>query len=143
VWSIPENINRPRAVPLSSSRLAADQGSGAAERIAKEQENPWRGEPMNRKMELEHLALAERTVAQGERHIQREEQMISELDRAGHDTRDAMALLATYRRTQAEHIAHRNLILKMLQRRDPAAIFRPGHYDSPAAWRSEGEQVKD
>ncbi len=98
---------------------------------------------MNRKMELEHLVLAERAVAQGERHIQREEQMISELDRAGHDTREALALLATYRRTQAEHVAHRNLILKMLQRNDPGAIFRPGHYDSPQHEETKAEQPKD
>ena len=63
---------------------------------------------MDRKMELDHLALADREVADGESHIAREEQMVSDLDRGGHDTKLALETLATYRRMQAEHIAHRN-----------------------------------
>jgi hypothetical protein len=96
---------------------------------------------MNRKMELEHLAIAEKAVALGECHILREEQMIAELDRHGHDTSEALALLAAYRRTQAEHLAHRSLILKTLQQKDgPDRIFRPGHYD--AGPRQEGAKVE-
>jgi hypothetical protein len=72
----------------------------------------WR---MNRTMELTHLAIAEKAVAQGERHIQREEEMIAELDRAGHDTKQALTMLATYRKLQAQHVAHRDQILKALQ----------------------------
>lgn len=100
---------------------------------------------MNREMELRHLALAEKAVAEGERHIQREEQMISELDRAGHDTSEARALLATYRRTQVQHVAHRNLILQMLHQKDkPDPIFRPGHYESsPQAGPTPVERPKD
>ena len=78
---------------------------------------------MDRKMELDHLAIAEKAVADGERHIAREEQMISDLDRTGHDTKLALAVLATYRRTLVEHIAHRDLILKMMQQ--DAAKARP------------------
>ena len=86
---------------------------------------------MDRRMELDHLAVAERAVVLGERHIAREERMIADLDRDGHDTTQARALLATYRLTQAEHIAHRNRILKMLQQRSgSSAIFRPGHVES-------------
>ena len=70
---------------------------------------------MDRKMELHHLAIAERAVLKGDRHIAREEQMIAELDRDGHDTKLALATLANYRRMQAEHVAHRDLLLKMLQ----------------------------
>jgi hypothetical protein len=109
-------------------------------------EKPWRAEPMNREMELQHLALAEKTIALGERHIQREEQMISELDRDGHDTSEALALLETYRRTQAQHVAHRNMLLKLLQQKDePDAIFRPGHYDSSPRQREPMpvERAKD
>lgn len=85
---------------------------------------------MDRKMELDHLAVAERAVALGERHIEREERMIADLDRDGHDTTQARALLATYRLTQAEHVAHRNRLLRMLQQRNgSSAIFRPGHYE--------------
>jgi hypothetical protein len=88
---------------------------------------------MDRKMELNHLALAESAVLQGERHIAREEQMISDLERGGHDTKLALETLANYRRMQAEHIAHRNMILKLLQQSgyccSPDPIFRPGHYE--------------
>jgi glutamine synthetase adenylyltransferase len=70
---------------------------------------------MDRKMELDHLAIAEKAVAKGERHIEREEQLIADLDRAGHDTKHARETLANFRRMQAEHVAHRDLLLKMLQ----------------------------
>ena len=74
-------------------------------------------------MELDHLALAEKAVAEGERHIEREEQMISDLDRGGHDTVLARAMLETLRRMQAEHAPHRNLLLKMLgERRERSDI---------------------
>jgi hypothetical protein len=100
---------------------------------------------MNREMELQHLALAEEAIARGERHIQREEQMISELDRDGHDTSEALALLETYRQTQAAHVAHRNLILQMLHQKDePDAIFRPGHYEGrPQPGPTPVERAKD
>ena len=102
---------------------------------------------MDRKMELDHLALAEKAVADGERHIAREEQMIADLDRHGHsgDTKLACETLAALRRMQAEHIAHRNLILKMLKQdgsSDP--IFRPGHYESsPEAQGEPGKAEND
>jgi len=46
---------------------------------------------MDRKMELDHLTIAEKAVRDGERHIEREEQLIADLDRAGHDTKQAVA----------------------------------------------------
>ena len=70
---------------------------------------------MDRRMCLDHLAIAERAIAFGERHIAREEQLISDLDRAGRETKLALAVLATYRLTQAEHVRHRDLLLEMLQ----------------------------
>ncbi|HZR75183.1 hypothetical protein [Bradyrhizobium sp.] len=86
---------------------------------------------MDRKMELDHLAIAEKAVVEGDRHIAREEQMIADLERGGHDTKLAFETLATLRRMQAAHIAHRDLLLKMLQQGNSAdAIFRPGHYDN-------------
>ncbi len=69
---------------------------------------------MDREMELGHLALAEKAVIEGERHIQHQEQVVAELDRDGHDTREALALLATFRRLQAEHVAHRDFLLRKL-----------------------------
>ncbi len=90
---------------------------------------------MDRNMEIAHLAMAEKTVADGERHILDQERRIAELDRHGHDTRKARETLATFRHLQVEHVAHRDLLLTMLQQ-DAAkphlptgSIFRPGHYD--------------
>jgi hypothetical protein len=70
---------------------------------------------MNREMTLAHLAKAEKNVVLGERHIQRQEQLVSELDRDGHDTSAALTLLATFHRAQAEHVAHRDFLLRELQ----------------------------
>ncbi len=62
-------------------------------------------------MELDHLAIAEKAVAHCERHIAREEQMISDLDRAGQDTELALAVLVM----QTQHVAHRDMIRRILQ----------------------------
>jgi hypothetical protein len=70
---------------------------------------------MNRAIKLAHLAKAEKNVVEGERHIGHQERLVAELDRDGHDTSAALALLATFRRSQAEHIAHRDHLLKELQ----------------------------
>ena len=89
---------------------------------------------MNLKMERAHLAIAEKAVAVGEQHILDQERRVAELDWDGHDTKRALATLANFRRMQAEHVAHRNLLLHMLQQdaARPALpdgpIFRPGHY---------------
>ena len=69
---------------------------------------------MDRKIQLAHLEEAERHVAQGERHIVEQENRIADLDRYGHDTAQARRLLETFRFVQAEHVAHRNHILKAL-----------------------------
>jgi len=70
---------------------------------------------MNREMMLAHLAMAEKNVALSNRHIERQEELFAELDRDGHDTSMALDLLATFRRSQAQHIAHRDFLLKELQ----------------------------
>lgn len=69
---------------------------------------------MDREMELAHLAQAEKAVIEGERHIQHQERVVAELDRDGHDTREALALLAAFRRIQAEHVAHRDFLLRKI-----------------------------
>jgi hypothetical protein len=65
---------------------------------------------------LEHLAQAERHVAQGEAHIGRQQALIADLDRDGHDTKDAVAILAILRETQNQHLMNVQLLLKELQR---------------------------
>ena len=64
---------------------------------------------------LEHLAQAERHVAQCEAHIGKQEALVVELDRDGHDTKNASALLATFRQTQAQHVLNVERLLKELQ----------------------------
>ena len=89
---------------------------------------------MDRVMELRHLAEAERHVPIGERHIAEQEHRIAELDRDGHDTQRARALLKLFRQTQTLHVAHRGLILQKFEEdaRKPRIIgepmYRPGHY---------------
>jgi len=70
---------------------------------------------MDREMTVAHLAVAKRNVAQGERHIEHQEQIVSDLDRHGHDTAEALALLETFRHSKAEHVAHRDFLLRELQ----------------------------
>src|SRR5215475_318919 len=101
---------------------------------------------MDRSTELAHLAIAERAVASGERHIELQEQRVAELDRDGHDTKRALATLAIFRQVRAEHVAHRDLLLKILQE-DAAKpqlltgpIFRPEHYDVSSRADTTSEQ---
>jgi ferritin len=70
---------------------------------------------MKRDIQFAHLQEAERHVATGERHIVEQERRIADLDRDGHDTTQARALLETFRTLQAEHVAHRDHILRELE----------------------------
>jgi hypothetical protein len=69
---------------------------------------------MDRATLQQHLATAERHVADGERYLARQEEIIAELDRDGHDTRDARQILATMRATQTLHRQDVERLLKQL-----------------------------
>jgi hypothetical protein len=69
---------------------------------------------MDRTVLLEHLAMAERHVAEGERHIKRQHEIIAELGGDGHDTQMARELLKQFEETQTSHIAHRDRLAKEL-----------------------------
>ena len=71
---------------------------------------------MDRSIQLQHLAEAERHIARGDYHISEQELRIAEFDARGHDATLARALLETFRLTQAQHVAHRDFILKALAR---------------------------
>jgi hypothetical protein len=71
---------------------------------------------MDRMMQLRHLVQAERHIALGERHIARQIEIIAELEQTGHSTQLAIDLLAIYRDLQLTHVAHRDHILKELER---------------------------
>jgi hypothetical protein len=62
---------------------------------------------MDRQTMLKHLAMVERHVAEGEIRLSRQRALIAELDRDGHDTADARAILATIRETQRLHVEDR------------------------------------
>lgn len=57
------------------------------------------------------LALAEAHVAQGERHVARQKEIIAELRLAGRPTALAETLLASFEQALASHISHRDRIL--------------------------------
>jgi hypothetical protein len=62
-----------------------------------------------------HLAEAEQHIALGERHIARQIEIIAGLERGGNSTLLALDLLATYRKLQEAHVAHRENILRELE----------------------------
>jgi hypothetical protein len=61
-----------------------------------------------------HLALAERHVAEGERLIARQRELVTSLERGGHDLRDAIELLRLFKELEALHVAHRDRLRKEL-----------------------------
>lgn len=63
---------------------------------------------MDRALIHDRLAMAERHVAQGKEHIERQTALIAELDRDGHDSRTARDLLGTLKESLALHIADRD-----------------------------------
>jgi hypothetical protein len=70
---------------------------------------------MDRALILNHLALAETHVAQGEEHIIRQRNIIETLARQGHDTTAADELLRQFEETLAAHIADRDRLRAELQ----------------------------
>jgi hypothetical protein len=69
---------------------------------------------MDRQTMLQHLAMAERHVTEGEIHLSRQRPLIAELDRDGHDIADARTILATMLETQQLHVEDRDRMLKEL-----------------------------
>ena len=71
---------------------------------------------MDRSRQLHHLEQAERHVLRGEQSVSELEQRIEELEGQGHDATLARAVLETFLRTQVQFVAHRDLILRELDR---------------------------
>jgi hypothetical protein len=63
-------------------------------------------------MRLRHLAEAEQHIARGTQHISHQELRIAECGVREHNSTLARALLETFRTLQAQHIAHRDHVLK-------------------------------
>jgi hypothetical protein len=66
---------------------------------------------------MENLALADEHIALGAKHVARQREIIAELERDGHDTTKACALLAEFEELQAMHIADRDRLLGELHER--------------------------
>ena len=69
---------------------------------------------MTRQIELQHLALANRHVAEAEARVARQQEWIQENAGCSSALCQGQSLLATMRRTLEEFIAHRALILQAL-----------------------------
>src|SRR5215831_17570375 len=68
--------------------------------------------PVNREMLQRHLQQAEAHVAIGAEHVRQQRERLSQLQRHGHDTFRARALLAQFEGLQDTHIAHRDRLLQ-------------------------------
>jgi hypothetical protein len=66
---------------------------------------------MSRLTLARHLAQAEARIALGQKHIARQNEIIAELERAGHDAVTAKALLVVFEATHELHIADHDQII--------------------------------
>jgi chromosome condensin MukBEF ATPase and DNA-binding subunit MukB len=76
---------------------------------------PCYRERMDRAVLLKHLQQARAHIAEGERHIRRQREIIDELERDGHNAELARELLVTLERVQETHISAGDRLVKMLE----------------------------
>jgi hypothetical protein len=69
---------------------------------------------MDRAMLTDHLALAEKHVRLGQEHIAHQRELIVLLERHGHDTAGAKALLRQFEELQELHVADRDRLKRLL-----------------------------
>jgi hypothetical protein len=69
---------------------------------------------MDRAILLRNLARAEAHVAQGERHIERQHEIIAALDRSGFDAGSARRTLALFEDLQRLHVGNRERLFYAL-----------------------------
>jgi hypothetical protein len=70
---------------------------------------------MDRAMQQARLAQVERHIDSVRRYIERQEQIIADLERDGCDITIALDLLTTFRRMQDQNVAHRDRILEEMK----------------------------
>jgi hypothetical protein len=63
---------------------------------------------MNRDLLKDHLAQAERRIAEGRDHVERQRQIVEEVVRGGEDARRSTALLELFEKTLAAHVEERD-----------------------------------
>jgi hypothetical protein len=66
-------------------------------------------------MLLDHLAMAERHIAEGKLRIERQQHLIVELERDSHDVKEASTIVGRMEQTQALHLEDRDRILEALE----------------------------
>jgi hypothetical protein len=69
---------------------------------------------MDKALILDHLALAERHVTEGRRHIAQQKRVILDLMNGGHDTSVARSLLVNFEDVLKMHIADRDRLKREL-----------------------------
>jgi hypothetical protein len=69
---------------------------------------------MDKSMIQDHLAIAERHVTEGLRHIAHQKRIIVDLTNGGHDTSVARSLLGNFEDVLKMHIADRDRLKKEL-----------------------------
>jgi hypothetical protein len=70
---------------------------------------------MDRKLLEDHLSAAERQLAEVERNVANQRELVSQLERAGHDTDSATRQLEQLVEVLAMHIADRDRVRKELR----------------------------
>jgi len=73
---------------------------------------------MQKSMKLDHLALAERHVVEGEQRLNEQRELIDRLKQGGHDVAEAELILRTFEKTQSIHIADRARLREELKKPD-------------------------
>jgi len=82
---------------------------------------------MDRAMQLRHLDLAERHIAEGVRHIAEQEQRLADLALQGFNTMEARKLLDSFYPVQMLHVQHRHRILKELEDKAARSLLSETH----------------
>jgi hypothetical protein len=70
---------------------------------------------IDRRVLLGHLAEADRHIADGEKQLAKQEELVVELESQRLDTKQARAVLATMTETQTLFHQHRELVLSELE----------------------------
>ena len=94
--------------PLASPHKAEGEGIKAPPNLKLE------ARAMSREMELRHLELANRHIAEGEQRIAEQKALIAGLERRGRDTTTVNELLAAFEEALELMMRHRDLILEEL-----------------------------
>jgi uncharacterized protein Smg (DUF494 family) len=95
--------------------IASHKAIAESRKLLEAAASPWAGGEMDRTLVMEHLADAERHIAEGEDRIRHQLRIIAELERDGHDSAVARQLLDNFKRAQALLNEQREFIIGELK----------------------------